>query len=71
MSAACGYYSPFYFDSLDPSESVKLSPVIRDSFFPRERPCGSCRRPFTTTPRLYYFCRPCWHDVRREDRQWC
>ena len=68
MSAACGYYSPFFFDSLDPTESVKLSPVRREGFSPRDRKCGACRRTFTTTPRRSYFCGMCWHDVLREAR---
>ena len=69
MSTAGLYFSPHFYDSLDPSESVKLSPVFYE-FTPRERPCGACRRPFTTTPRRAYFCPECWHTVRRDERDY-
>ena len=65
MSTAGGYFSPYFFDSLDPTESVKLPPVFYE-FSPRERPCGACHREFLTTTKRHYFCQPCWHDVRRE-----
>ena len=35
MSTAGRYFSPYFFDSLDPAESVKLAPVVGEGF-PRE-----------------------------------
>ena len=57
MRTAGGYFSPYFFDSLDPTESVKhaVDGILRR--FPRdERPCGACHREFLTTTKRHYFC---------------
>ena len=37
-----------------------LWPGYADQYFTaRNRPCGKCSRPFTTTPRWRYFCPKC------------
>ena len=64
MSAARGYFSPYYVSSLHASEAAVT--VIREGFSPRERKCGACSSPFTTTPLRSYFCLTCWIYVRRD-----
>ena len=41
-------------------------------FRPRERGCGLCGNPFTTTPLRRYFCERCYEsDARREPSALC
>ena len=34
-------------------------------FKPRERMCGRCSKPFTTTPLRRYLCKGCWTSVSK------